>query len=275
MRPVLRKLTRGRLGGDADVTLATELERNPRWMYPWALADGRVAPILGPELPSIHDTRTRMIEPHARAALTRSDATAIDLGCSEGWFAHRLLDWGADHVTGIDAREVNIRRARLIQDHYGIPRRRLTYRCASVYDPMVRRFEAADVVLCLGLIYHLEDPIGALRIARHLTRRTCIVETQASLHVGASRYTWGTTGEYLETEAAWSTHVEPVADQDLTTLASVDRVVSLIPNRAALVEAMTAAGFVSVSLIPGPPDGNRQYVDEDRLVAVGAVASPY
>ena len=30
----------------------------------------------------------------------------------------------------------------------------------------------------LGLIYHLENPVGALRVAHALTRRICLVETQ-------------------------------------------------------------------------------------------------
>jgi tRNA (mo5U34)-methyltransferase len=35
-----------------------------------------------------------------------------------------------------------------------------------------------EVVLCLGLIYHLENPIGALRKAHALCKNVCIIETQ-------------------------------------------------------------------------------------------------
>src|SRR5205085_788167 len=126
-------------------------------------------------------------------AVAGASATAVDLGCSEGWFAHKLLDWGASRVIGIDARSVNIRRAELIRDHYGISARRLEYRVGNILALRPEQLGTFDVVLCLGLIYHLENPVGALRVARGLTGGVCLVETQASVQPGPSRYTWGTT----------------------------------------------------------------------------------
>ena len=32
----------------------------------------------------------------------------------------------------------------------------------------------------LGLLYHVENPVGALRLARALTRRACVIETQVT-----------------------------------------------------------------------------------------------
>jgi tRNA (mo5U34)-methyltransferase len=244
--------------------LLDELARPPAWMYPWEV-DGTVAPILGAELPNIHATRAAMIEPHVRAALA-GGGRAIDLGCSEGWFAHRLREWGADEVLGIDIRETNIRRARLIANHFGTPG--LSFEQASVYDLDAGALGTFEVVLCFGLIYHLENPIGALRVARALSAGLCGVETQAARAPGG-RYTWGTTGQYLSTEAAWLTCVEPASDQELTTLASAGGIVSLVPNQAALVEAMQSAGFAEVRVLDAPGSGNPQYVERDRLVAVG------
>jgi hypothetical protein len=49
---------------------------------------------------------------------------------------------------------------------------------ADVFNLHRERMGTFDVVLCLGLIYHLENPIGALRIARALTAAVCVVESQ-------------------------------------------------------------------------------------------------
>jgi SAM-dependent methyltransferase len=206
-----------------------------------------------------------MVEPYVRDALARG-GRALDLGCNEGWFSHRLREWGADEGLGIDIRETNIRRARLICEHLGTPG--LSFQRASVYDLDPEALGTFDVVLCLGLIYHLENPIGALRVAHGLSRGLCVVETQVARAPGG-RYTWGTTGEYLDTDAAWLTRVESASDQEGTTLASIGGVVSLIPNEAALVEAMRTVGFSSVSIVDPPEGGNPQYIDRDRLVAVG------
>src|SRR5205807_5462223 len=113
-----------------------------------------------------------MIEPVARDALAAAGtgATAIDLACSEGWFSQRLLDWGATSALGVDIRDVNVRRATLVRDHFGIDPATLSFLRADVHALDAERLGTFDVVLVLGLVYHLEDPVGMLRIARALTR---------------------------------------------------------------------------------------------------------
>jgi hypothetical protein len=96
-----RRDTKGAVGGQ----LRAELAASPAWMYPFEFADGSKPPLLHGELPSVHDTRAAMMESVVREALGAGGAgTAIDIACSEGWFAHRLLDWGAEHVVGGCAR---------------------------------------------------------------------------------------------------------------------------------------------------------------------------
>ena len=90
-------------------------------------------------------------------------ATAIDLGCAEGWFAHRLLDWGAARVVALDLRAENIERARLVRHHLGVPAERLELIHADLLDSALEELGDFDVVLALSLVYHLEDPVGALR----------------------------------------------------------------------------------------------------------------
>jgi len=105
-------------------------------MYPWPLGALGEPPLLDSELPSVHRTRAEMVEGPARAALEAAGtgATAIDLACSEGWFSHRLLEWGAGRVVGVDLREVNVRRARLVRDHFGLPAEQLELVQGDVLD---------------------------------------------------------------------------------------------------------------------------------------------
>ena len=190
-------------------------------------------------------------------------ATALDLACSEGWFAHRALEWGARSVRGIDIRAENVHRAELIRDHLGIGSKRLSFEVADIFELDPGDY---DLVLCLGLIYHLENPIGALRIARALTRGVCIVEAQLLEPHEPLRHGWGTTGEYVEQEAAWAAWYEPAELQESHPIASYGGVVSLIPNRAALLQALADAGFSRSQPLAAAPDANRQYVEEHRLV---------
>jgi hypothetical protein len=238
-------------------------------MYEWHLADGIKTPVGNGELPDIHRTRLELMEAPVRAALEAAgpDATAIDLACNEGWFSHRLLEWGASRVIGIDIRPRLIRRAELLRDHFGIPPERLELRCADIFDVDQSELGTFDVVLCLGLVYHLENPIGAMRIARALTGGVCAIESQLTRQTEAIIHGWGQSDHYEKALASFGACVE--RDQDSNMLASAGGVMSLIPNRAALMQAAEVAGFAELELARPSPSHNRQYVLGDRAVLLG------
>jgi hypothetical protein len=246
--------------------LATEIEEGLGWMYPWELKPGVATPILHPELPAIHRTRLRLIEDAVRTCLRAAGphATVVDLACNEGWFAHRMIEWGASRVLGVDIRPRVIRRATLLRDHFGIGAERLELRCADVFDVRPSEVGTFDVVLCLGLVYHLEDPIGAIRRAAALASGLCVIESQLTRQAEAIVHGWGATGEYENAPASWAARME--ADQESNMLASAGGVVSLIPNRAALTQAVTAAGLVEVEFPEPSPGDNMQYRQGDRAV---------
>ena len=248
--------------------LQLELRAPPPWMYEWDLGSaGQVAHRPGrAALESIHHTRLRLITPVVSQALAEAGpgARVLDLGCCEGWFAHRMLELGASSVVGVDVREVNVRRARLVRDHLGIEPARLEFYQADVLAlPDLGQF---DVVLMLGLIYHLENPMAALRIARALTRSLCLVESQLTEQrtpVMAGNGQSGLHFERPESFAAWFEH-----DQEDNPLASFGGILSLIPNEAALLAMGRVAGFADVRIAPPSPDHDRAYVRRERAVMI-------
>jgi tRNA (mo5U34)-methyltransferase len=249
-----------------DASLKAEIEQPPLWMYPWALEGGLVTPVAHEELPDIHRTRLELMESSVLAALSAAgpDATVIDLACNEGWFSHRMLEWGASRVLGVDIRPQLIRRAQLIRDHLGVPAERLELRCADVFDLSVAELGKFDVVLCLGLVYHLENPIGAIRLAHALTGRVCVIESQLTRQTEAIVHGWGASDQYEDTPASFAARVE--VDHQTNMLASSGGVASLIPNRAALVQAAEVAGFADLEVVQAVQGHNRQYTLGDRAV---------
>jgi tRNA (mo5U34)-methyltransferase len=237
-------------------------------MYPWPLEGVGPLKLLNPELPAIHQTRLELIEEPVRAALSAAgpNATALDLACSEGWFAHRLLEWGAKRVTAIDIREGNVRRARVIRDHFGIPRERLDVRQGDLFRIDVDELGTFDVVLLLGLIYHVEAPVEAVRRARRLTRGVCAIETQLTRQTEPIRHGWGTTDAIEEAEASFAARIE--LDAAVNPVASTGRVVSLVPNRAATEMMIRAGGFARFEWRAPAEDHNAQYRSGDRGVVV-------
>jgi tRNA (mo5U34)-methyltransferase len=181
-----------------------------------------------------------------------SEATAIDIACNEGWFAHRLLDWGAERVVGVDSRELNIRRARLLRDHFGIDAERLDLIEGDLFDLDPGRLGEFDVVSLLGVLYHVEDPVGALRIARALTRSLCVIESHVTGFDEAIE--WPFAKGTASSTAILAVHRESEADTALSPLAAMPGVVSMVPNRAAIVEMALAAGFGSAEIVEPPPE---------------------
>lgn len=260
--------------GELSSELASELGSQPGWMYPWSLAPGADAPLLHPELPSVHRTRAEMIEPAVRAALADAgpNATALDLACSEGYFGQRLLEWGAQRVVGMDIRAQNVRRAELIRDHFGIAESRLSFQQGDVFDIDPDTLGRFDVVLLLGLIYHVEDPVGAVRLARRLTRSLCVIESQLTRQNRPIMHGQGVPDLLFSADASFAVELEEDADQN--PLASTPGVLSLIPNRAALELMVRAAGFERAEIVKAATHHNPQYRIGDRAVALGRVPGP-
>jgi tRNA (mo5U34)-methyltransferase len=244
-------------------SLEEELKGAP-WIYPWRLLDGTHVPVANAELPSIHRTRAEMIEPRVRAVLAAAGpyGTALDLACNEGWFSHRLLEWGAFRVVAVDVRERNLQRAAIMRDHFGISPDALELRHADVFEIAPAALGTFDVVLVLGLLYHVENPMGVLRLARACTKGLCVIESQLTRQTQPIVHGLGQTGQLHESEGSFAIQVE----RGDNTLASTGRVISLIPNRAALEQMAQVAGFDAIEFATPHNGDNPQYVGGDRGV---------
>jgi SAM-dependent methyltransferase len=95
--------------------------------------------------------------------------TALDLGCGVGYFSAMLQDQGFQ-VTAVDGRAENVAEAR--SRHPGID-----FRVADAEDPSLTDLGTFDLVFCLGLLYHLENPLRAVRNLRALTGKVLLLES--------------------------------------------------------------------------------------------------
>jgi tRNA (mo5U34)-methyltransferase len=84
--------------------------------------------------------------------------TVLDVGCNAGFYAIEMKRRGADRVVGIDWDDAYLEQARFAA---GVSRVDIEFRRMSVYDvgALGERF---DVVLFMGVLYHLRHPLLAL-----------------------------------------------------------------------------------------------------------------
>jgi len=239
----------------------------PAWMYEMDLGEGIRTPLLSDELRSIHRTREQMLttflDQHYPAGL--NNRSCLDVGCNEGYFSHVLYHRGAQ-VCGLDIRAENIRRARLVQEIQGLDRSRLEFKEANVFD-FPSPAGGYEITLALGLLYHLEDPMGAVRKLRSLTRGCCIVESQVTRQTDPITSGWGQADSLLTLPASIAILREE--HHTIDRLASHGGRLSFIPNRAALVLMMDTAGFSNIVQLPTRPGMNDQYLAQDRVMLAG------
>ncbi|NEX92532.1 TIGR04290 family methyltransferase [Caulobacter sp. 17J65-9] len=84
--------------------------------------------------------------------------TVLDIGCNGGFYAIEMKRRGAERVVGLDTDERYLAQARFAAEVTG---QDIEFRNLSVYD-VAKLGERFDLVLFLGVLYHLRHPLLAL-----------------------------------------------------------------------------------------------------------------
>lgn len=95
--------------------------------------------------------------------------SALDVGAGIGYFSRFLKDKGLE-VLGIEGREENVREAQ--RRHPDIQ-----FLCRNVEDPSLPEIGTFDLVLAVGLLYHLENPFAAVRNLAKMTNQVLLIES--------------------------------------------------------------------------------------------------
>lgn len=109
--------------------------------------------------------------------------TVLDIGCNAGFHALECKRRGAARVVGIDACTRYLQQARLASEVLGLE---VEWREMSIYSLAEWR-EQFDIVLFLGLFYHLRYPAYALDLVVKRVRRTLVFQTMTRGVEGAAR----------------------------------------------------------------------------------------
>ncbi len=100
--------------------------------------------------------------------------TVLDLGCNAGFHAIEMKRRGAARVVGVDSDDDYLAQARFAAAVSGVE---LELVNLSVYD-VARLGERFDLVLFLGVLYHLRHPLLALDLLReHVVGGTLVVQS--------------------------------------------------------------------------------------------------
>jgi tRNA (mo5U34)-methyltransferase len=158
-----------------------------RWYHEINFGDGLHSHSTAPEIES-HRRLWRFIE-HELGAVDFHGKTVLDIGAWDGYWSFLAERRGARSVLAADDLSQNWSDGRGIH----LAKRRLGSRIAirqdlSVYELASLR-QTFDVILCLGVFYHLLDPFYALTQIRHCCHPGTILVLEGSLGRAGMRAT--------------------------------------------------------------------------------------
>ena len=104
-----------------------------------------------------------------------SGKSCLDVGCSSGFFSLKAKELGAASVLGVDSGEQAraTDQARFAAETLGL---QADFRTISVYD-LAQLGRTFDIVLFMGVLYHLRHPLLALEALRKVCGGTLILQT--------------------------------------------------------------------------------------------------
>ncbi len=192
------------------------------------------------------DTMFRMVdEAVQKSGIDLANATVCDLASSEGFVAQHLIDLGARSIDCFELNEDQIARLHLVQALKG--RSDLKVFRLDLEKPFWRLSVTSgyDLVMCLGIVYHMENPMLFLRNVFDLTKVACIVESDTPI-IKSGKDNDG---------------LIRLVDQQVTfTPGNVRFILEARPSLRALVDMLLAVGFSRVEHIAPPQNGNCPYL---------------
>ena len=164
--------------------------------------------------------------------------SVLDIGCNAGFYSIEMKRRGAGRVLGIDSDERYLAQARLATETLGFDD--IEFAKLDVYE-VGGLAEKFDLVIFMGVLYHLRHPLLALDLIReHVAGDLMLFQSmqRGSKHVLAldEDYEFAETNIFFETSFPKLHFIEKQYSHDWTNW--------WVPNRACTEAMLRSAGFV-------------------------------
>jgi tRNA (mo5U34)-methyltransferase len=173
-----------------------------------------------------------------------SGKTVLDVGCNAGFYSIEMKRRGADRVVGIDHDKQYLHQARFAAEILDLD---ITFRQLSVYD-VAQLKERFDLVLFMGVFYHLRHPLLALDLLRQYVVKDWFVFQSM---VRGSRTVPCLQNDYSFSECAIFDRPGYPKMHFVENRYSADPTNWWIPNRACAEAVLRSAGF-KIEAVPEP-----------------------
>ena len=248
---------------DTQQLEAKILER--KWFYEFKLPGGKITEsYLADYALPIHTTRSQMMAQFLDDEFGENlkQLSCVDLACHEGYFSHQLIVKGVKDVLGIDARPDHIEHANLIRQIYA--HKNLHFQIGDIQKLTPQEIGKFDFTLLFGIVYHLENVVGALRFAQAITDKVCLIETQIVPNMTGIT-DWGSYRFNKDIVGCLALIGEAQELQDSNPEANITQI-SIVPSLPGLLWLLKAVGFKEARVIKPPVDAYEQLASGKRVI---------
>lgn len=170
--------------------------------------------------------------------------TVLDVGCNAGFYSIEMKKRGAARVLGIDFDERYLAQARFAAEISGVD---IEFQTMTVYDVAGLR-EQFDLVLFLGVLYHLRHPLLALDLLHdHVVKDLMVMQTMIrgsrAVRTVEQDYPFQETGIFNDPNFPKMSFIENSYSHDPTNW--------WIPNKACVEAMLRSSGF---TILDNPED---------------------
>ena len=216
--------------------------------------------------------RTAVIKSLVHRSIHRSKIRILDLGALEGGLSFEMAREGWSAI-GVEGRADNFRKASLIADYYALPNLRFVQR--DVKKLTRAELGVFNVILCCGLLYHLDDPIAHLRQLATLLAGDGLLFLDTHVAPDAHAMRYGTherslsepvtfvDGEHEYEGRWWSEPSEGDLKERMWSAISNAR--SMWLSRRSLIRALWHSGFHEVHELFGMYDIDTEFALRDQF----------
>jgi len=235
------------------------------WFYRFEFGEGiETTPAIPAAVVDIFETRLRMVnaavDAHFGARLPQIEC--LDIGCHEGFYSLAMARRGVQSVTGVDAREENLKRARFVAAAMAVAG--IDYKIGRVENLSAELGRKFHLTLFLGVLYHVEDPMRCLREVAAVTGELCVLETQVVDEVEGSAE-WGSR-QWTRPYQGILAVIDETGEFDAGNRETGVTPMATCPSPKALLFMLKQAGFRHVEILPPPPGAYEQHARGKRVV---------
>ncbi|WP_063748489.1 class I SAM-dependent methyltransferase [Fischerella sp. PCC 9605] len=189
----------------------------------------------------------------------------LDLACLEGHYGIEFAQHGAE-VVGIEIREANLEKARFVKHHLNL--NNLHFHQDDVRNLSKEKYGSFDVVICSGILYHLQPP-DVFEFVKNIYKvcdRLVLFDTFISIRDDKSVEFEGKTYWGLD----YCEHAEGATEEDKKRdlWASINNVSSFWMTEPSLCNLIASVGFTSFYECHIPVMPNNYYSDRKTYVAI-------